>query len=490
MSTSTAYTSTAYMFTAFSSRLTPFLAGIIAILIVSGCSSSPTGPEAIPPDIQVPQRLNAVAGEPFTHELNVEDPQGLDVDILFEGLPAWLEYNPTGKILQGTPTAEDVGRTPLNIRAENQVTGRNVTTQLRVFATQQELGLQNHLEQSMRDITSGLLGVSVAIVDANGELHRAFSGNMGTSAGFPELQANSKYRVASVTKPMTAALILKLVDEGKISLTDFFENLYPSPLPNADRVTIHQMLTHTAGIYDHLNDSAFWSNFPLGRVWTTDQIIGLAAQRGAIFEPGTRYGYSNTGFCALGAVIEQEFDAGLRQAFDQQLFVPLGLENSVYDDFSNESNPIPNLAINGRSYQYHLTSACAAGAVAASAGDVAVFGWNLYGGRFVSEELTNRLSINFGAALGGQNYGYGTRIWNIGGIRHYGHTGNLMDYRNILMYVPGHDIAIAVHTHQPHASWSALTNSIFNYAITHFSDQPAKLLPLEMWINESRDDEQ
>jgi CubicO group peptidase (beta-lactamase class C family) len=459
-------------------------------MVLASCSSSPSGPDAIPPELSVPATLNAVADVHFTFQIPVSDPQNLNVDLFFENLPNWLEYLPSSKTLQGIPSSDDVGRTEITIRAENQVTARTVTTRLRVFGTEREIGLQATLEQAMREITPGLLGVSVAVVDAKGQVHAAFHGNMGTNAGFPEIESNSKYRIASVTKPMTTAIILRMVDEGRFTRTDIFNDVYESPIPNGDRMNIHQMLTHSAGVYDHLNDSAFWSNFPLGRTWTTDQIIGLAVQRGAIFEPGTRYGYSNTGFCALGGIIESEFDTGLRQAFDQQLFAPLGLENSVYDDFSSETNPIPNLAFNGRSYQYHLTSACAAGAVAATASDVAVFGWNLYGGRLLSEDLTNRLAINFGASLGGQNYGYGTRIWTIGGIRHYGHTGNLMDYRNILMYIPGHDISIAVHTHQPHASWSALTNTIFNYVLTSFSDQPAKLLPLHMWINEEREDEE
>ena len=458
-------------------------------MLFTSCSENASGPEAIPPELQMPQILNAVAGELFSHTIDVSDPQNLSVDLLFEDLPSWVEYIPASKTLQGTPTPDDAGRTQFTVRAENQVSARTLTVHLRVFATPQELGLQNRLEEAMRDITPGLLGVSVAVVDGNGQLHKAFHGNMGTSAGSPAYEATSKFRVASVTKPMTAALILKMIDENRFGRTDFFQDVYPSNLPNADRITIHQLLTHSGGVYDHLNDNAFWSNFPMGRVWTTDEIIGLAAQRGSIFEPGSRYGYSNTGFCALGGIIESETGLGLREAFDQHLFTPMGLENSVYDNFSNASSPLPNLAFNSRSYQYHLTSACAAGAVAATPADVAVFGWNLYGGRFLSEDLTNRLSINFGAILGGQNYGYGTRIWTVGGIRHHGHTGNLMDYRNILMYIPGHDIAIAIHTHQPHAGWTALTNTLFDYVLNSFSDQPAKLLPLELWINESRDED-
>jgi hypothetical protein len=96
------------------------------------------------------------------------------------------------------------------------------------------------------------------------------------------------------------------------------------------------------------------------------------------------------------------------------------------------------------------------------------------------------MSENIGARLGGSSYGLGTRIWTVAGIPHHGHTGALMDYRNILMYIPGLDISIAMHTHQVHPGWFPLTDDVFEYVVDNFTEKHVNKLPRFMWEGESR----
>jgi CubicO group peptidase (beta-lactamase class C family) len=124
----------------------------------------------------------------------------------------------------------------------------------------------------------------------------------------------------------------------------------------------------------------------------------------------------------------------------------------------------------------------------ASPSDVARFGWEVYGGRFINESLTNLMSVNYGAQLGGQNYGLGTRIWTVGGVRHHGHTGNLMSYRNILMYIPQIDASIAIHSHESHAAWNSIVDDIFDYVLDNFASTAVKRLPYHLYEGETRDD--
>jgi len=460
---------------------------VFTTLVLTACGTD-SGPEAIPPVLNLPSKIDAIVGQPVDYTINVTDPQDLETELLVEGLPAWLEYVPATKSLQGTPVEGDDGRFELTITAQNSVSGITATTELRVFSSMRELQLQENLERFVSMTTPGLLGISIAVVDADGTLYTAYTGHMGTSTASPKIQKNSLFRVASVTKPMTTAILLKLAEEGRLNLSDRFHDHYPSAMPNGDIMTIRQMLSHTAGIFDHLNASSFWghpSRTPT-KVWSIDEIIGFAATNGSRFSPGAAYGYSNTGFCALGGIIEGMTEQSLREAFDSVLFDPLGLEESVYDDFSGASNTIENLAFNSRSYEYHLSSACAAGAVAATASDVARFGWHLYGGRYVDTSLSGLMSENIGARLGGSNYGLGTRIWTVAGIPHHGHTGALMDYRNILMYIPSLDISIAMHTHQVHSGWFPLTDDVFEYVVDNFTEKRVNKLPRFMWEGESR----
>ncbi len=436
------------------------------------CKDS-VSPQILPPELEAPARMGAIVGEEFSQLLDVSDPQDLDVDVTFMGRPAWLEYIPEERQLVGTPGAEDVGAFDLSITVDN---GSHTVTReatLTVYASREafrEFEMRTWLTQAASITTPGLNGISVAIIDSDGDLYTAFTGNMGPGQTNVMIDESSMFRIASVTKPMTAALVLKLVDDGLIGLDDILLDLYPTNLPNAGSMTLRQMLSHTAGVFDHLNSNTFWSHpaFTPTKVWSVDELVFFAVQNGPRFTPGTSYGYSNTAFCVLGAVVETVTGMGLSEAFEQMLFEPLGLENIIYDDFSTANNTIPGLARNSRTYEYHLSAAGASGAMVASPTAVANFGRQLYGGRFLSGWITNALNDNIGARHGGQNYGLGTRIWNISGIPHHGHTGSLMNYRGILMYIPSMDITIAAHTYDVHNNWFNLVDEIFMYVVENF----------------------
>jgi D-alanyl-D-alanine carboxypeptidase len=463
----------------------PFL--FIISFIFFSCKST-TAPDINPPELILPEQLDAISGIEFFHTIDVSDPQGQSVTISVDGLPGWLEFIPTQKTLKGTPSTEDTGRFKLNIMADNESSRTEEQVKLRVFTSQGELGLQTKIETTLQLRAPGLRGISVAVVDENGQLYAGYTGHMGTSNAFPAYERNTMFRIASVNKPMTAAVVLKLVDEGRIRLDDNLTDHLETGLQNAGRMRIRHLLSHTAGVYDHLNSSAFWSSAPLGTVWSLDSIINLGIQNGPLFIPGQAYHYSNTGFCVLGALIEEVTGISITDAYRQYLIDPLGLDHTLYDNFSNANNTIPGLAISPRTYEYHLTSAGPAGAMVASPFDVARFGWEVYGGRFINENLTGLMSVNYGAQLGGQNYGLGTRIWTAGGVRHYGHTGNLMSYRNILMYIPQIDASIAIHSHESHAAWNTIVDDIFDYVLDNFASTAVKRMPYHMYEGETRDD--
>ena len=287
------------------------------------------------------------------------------------------------------------------------------------------------------------------------------------------------FRVASISKPITTALVLQLAQDGFFDLDDAIGEHISTRLPNANTITIKQLLSHTGGVFDHLNSNRFWSSpeFTPTKVWSTEEIIGFAVDNGPVYSPGRRYSYSNTAFYQLKTLIETYTGRSLTDAYESRVFEPMGLEETLYDDYSTSANQIDGLALNSRSYEYHLTAAGPAGAIASTASEIAAFGRQFYGGRFLSTTLTGQLTENIGGKHNGPGYGLGTRLWNIGGIPHHGHTGALLDYRNILMYVPQADLTIAVHTHDVHSNWYTLVDAIFEFGVQHFSDGLAKTVP-------------
>jgi D-alanyl-D-alanine carboxypeptidase len=205
--------------------------------------------------------------------------------------------------------------------------------------------------------------------------------------------------------------------------------------------------------------------------------VDFAINHGPVSSPGSSYSYSNTAFYALKTLIEKYTGISLNQAYQLRLFEPLGLSNIIYDDYSTTANQIDGLALNSRSYEYHLTAAGPAGAIASTASDIAQFGRQLYSGDLLSPELTEQLTVDIGEQYNGPGYGLGTRIWNIGGIPHHGHTGALLNYRNILMYIPEADLTVSIHTHDVHANWFTLVDAIFDFSVQNFSDGLAKPVP-------------
>jgi len=432
-----------------------------------------------PPNILFSGIQPAFTDEEFSFVIETDDPQGIDVSVIVGELPSWLTFYPDQAKLFGTPTIDDGGFYRIRVEADNGTRARSRDLRIRVFQDRAEEQLQLGVENAVTSFASSLRGISVALIDRHDNLYHAFSGSYGSGSDIQFIDQNSLFRTASVTKPITTALVLQLADQGTIHLDDLLTDHIESELPNADRMTIRQMLSHTAGVYDHLNSNSFWNSpyFSPTKVWNVEEIVGFAVANGSVFSPGSSYRYSNTGFYQLQTLIEKLTGLPLEQVYREWLFEPLGLSNSLYDNFSTSSDPIENLAFNSRSYEYHLTAAGPAGAIAATANDIARFAHSFYGGELLSPKMTEMLAENIGDRLGGQNYGLGTRIWNIGGIPHHGHTGSLLNYRNIVMYVPEAELTIAIHTHDVHNGWFSLVDAIFDFSVQNFSDDLAKTVP-------------
>ncbi|MCC5915256.1 MAG: serine hydrolase [Balneolaceae bacterium] len=454
------------------------ITSLFLMMSLNGCGDSATSIED-PPDILFSGTQSAFSGEEFSFVIETEDPQGEEVNVTVAGLPTWLTFFPDEDRLSGTPEEGDEGLYQITVEADNGERARSREMRIRVFKDRDEENLQLGVENAITSHASGLRGVSVALIDRNGDLFHAYTGTSGSGQDLRPVDHNSLFRVASVTKPVTTALVLQLVEEGLFDLDDILEDHIETELPFADRMTIRQMLSHTAGVFDHLNSNNFWSSssFTPTKVWSVDEIVDFAVDNGPVFSPGTSYRYSNTAFYQLQTLIEETTGLPLKKAYRERIFEPLGLTETIYDDFSTSSDRIENLALNSRSYEYHLTAAGPAGAIAATATDMAAFGRILYGGRLLNTDLTNKLSQNIGEEFDGQNYGLGTRIWEIGGIPHHGHTGALLDYRNIVMYIPEADLTVAIHTHDVHPNWFTLIDAIFDFSVQNFSDGLAKPIP-------------
>jgi CubicO group peptidase (beta-lactamase class C family) len=144
--------------------------------------------------------------------------------------------------------------------------------------------------------------------------------------------ASTKFRVGSVTKQFTASLILQLVEEGKIDLQATIREYLPDyPPEQGDRVTIHQLLTHTSGIpsYTGLPDFDQVMRDPYDPEAFLEVFSGLELE----FEPGSEWRYSNSGYFLLGVIIERVTGRPYDEVLHDRILAPLGLANTGYDHY-------------------------------------------------------------------------------------------------------------------------------------------------------------
>ncbi|MBK7257544.1 MAG: serine hydrolase [Ignavibacteriae bacterium] len=140
-----------------------------------------------------------------------------------------------------------------------------------------------------------------------------------------------QYHIASVTKTFTAAMIMKLVEQGKIGVHDPITKYLPAyRRDTGDRVTIHHLLTHTSGIPEFATTEARRAH-GLEPVPPMDQLIEKYCSEPLAFEPGSKFAYSNTGFVLLGAIIQKVTSQTFDQALHTLILDPAGMKNSGLD---------------------------------------------------------------------------------------------------------------------------------------------------------------
>lgn len=134
--------------------------------------------------------------------------------------------------------------------------------------------------------------------------------------------ADTVYDIGSITKQFTAAAILKLEMQGKLNVEDKISRFLPAEQPDKADITIHQLLTHSAGLPSVLGGDYEEAS--------RDWIVRHALESELLWPPGTRYRYSNAGYSLLGAIVEIASGQPYERYLRENLFRPAGLEQTGY----------------------------------------------------------------------------------------------------------------------------------------------------------------
>jgi CubicO group peptidase (beta-lactamase class C family) len=162
------------------------------------------------------------------------------------------------------------------------------------------------------------------------------------------IDSRTSFRLASVTKQMTAAAIMLLVRDGRLRYEDTLPRALPGFPPYGNEVTIRHLLTHTSGLpdYEQLMENAEKEKVPL---WTPDRQIRddevralLEAETHGLFTPGTRWAYSNSGYVLLGLVAARAAGQPFGDVLRERIFAPLGMTRTLA--YEKGKNEIPDRA--------------------------------------------------------------------------------------------------------------------------------------------------
>jgi D-alanyl-D-alanine carboxypeptidase len=192
-------------------------------------------------------------------------------------------------------------------------------------------GLQGLVDSLAR--AHDLPGLVVAVRGAGDEASVIASGRAELASG-RRMTTRDRFRIGSITKPMVATVVLQLVDEGLLSLDDSVAHFLPGLLPDGGRITIRQLLNHTAGLADYIDDQGFIDAVftQPSRVWTPHELVAIGDAMPRSFTPGAadRWDYSNTNYIVLGLVAEAVGDQPIAELLEDRVFEPLGMTSTFF----------------------------------------------------------------------------------------------------------------------------------------------------------------
>src|SRR5262245_3311190 len=143
-----------------------------------------------------------------------------------------------------------------------------------------------------------------AIVTRNGEVVFGSARGLADIGTGRAIDVDTTFRLGSITKQFTAALVLKLVDQGKLSLDDPLSKFVPGYPEPGGHATVRQLLNHTSGIQSYTAIPGWMVEANTSRAFTTAEMIAEFRDKPAQFEPGTSFAYNNSGYVLLAAVVE------------------------------------------------------------------------------------------------------------------------------------------------------------------------------------------
>jgi CubicO group peptidase (beta-lactamase class C family) len=309
-------------------------------------------------------------------------------------------------------------------------------------------GTEDDIDQLMSRYQGQVPGASVLVIRDGQPVFRRSYGSANLEDDIAATPSTN-YRLASITKQFTAACILLLAEDGKLSLDDPVKRWLPSLPAAAGAVTLRHLLSHTSGLIDY--EDVMPENMT-GQLHDADVLRILEGQNRGYFVPGSDYRYSNSGYALLALVVGRASGQDFATFLHQRIFQALGMGSTVALEEGRSTvvrRAYGYSEIDGgwvRTDQSPTSAVLGDGGIYSSIDDLAKWDAALYDERLLKK---SSLSLAFSRAASTTEpdvpfYGFG---WRINGDSVW-HSGESIGFRNVIVRYPKQRLSIIVLTNR------------------------------------------
>lgn len=265
------------------------------------------------------------------------------------------------------------------------------------------------------------------------------------SIGFADVESKkvsnekTKYRIGSISKTFTAALVLKASEEKKLALNQTLDKFYPA-IKSSEKITIEHLLRHRSGIHNITNDSSYLQYYT--QPISENDLVDIIVRAGTDFDPGTKSEYSNSNYVILSFILQKVYKKSYATILQEKIIKSIGLESTYFgsdvDLSKNESNSYQYFANWVKQPFTHPSIPMGAGSIVSTPSDLTKFADALFNGKIVSQEslaFMMELKDNFGLGI------FKIPFYDKVG---YGHTGGIDGFSSVFAYFPVEKIAYAM----------------------------------------------
>jgi len=295
----------------------------------------------------------------------------------------------------------------------------------------------------------------------NGVVLIARNGTIELNKGYGWKDVKSKtlhdsasiFQIGSITKQFTAAIILMLQEEGKLSVSDPISK-YLTDYPNGNKITLYHLLTHTSGIDDYTKHFKPFQ-FIIKKTVDKQKVINSFKNEPLAFEPGTQFQYSSSNYYLLGIIIEKITGRPYEQAVRESIFTPLQMTHCGFDFRSlSDSNKATGYSVfykerQSKAVNLDSTILYAAGGIYSTAGDL--YKWIK---AVAHQQILTPHSWTLALTPNKGNYGFGWAIDSLYGRKYITHTGVTANFSSLLLYFPDEDISLILLSNTVGSLWN------------------------------------